>query len=76
MIKICGSRHGPNFGVRPVANENFYLRLTVKKICAFAVFTDKDLQPSDCSDTDFTTVVNCKNPQTKIKLNKASSSPF
>ena len=29
-----------NFGARPAADKNFYLRLMVAKMCASAVFTD------------------------------------
>ena len=38
MYNIYGLRQGPNVGVRPKANKNFYLWLTVEKIHAFAFF--------------------------------------
>ena len=41
---------GANFAVLLAADKNFYLRLMVEKIHAFAVFNDKDLQLCGCSD--------------------------
>ena len=66
--RVYGLRLGPNFGVRPVADKNFYLRLTVEKMHALVVFTEKSLPPYDCSGTNFTTVVNCTVQKLKCKL--------
>ena len=44
----------------------FYLRLTVKKMYAIAVFNNKYLQPYGCSNTNLTATVNCTNPKTEI----------
>ena len=33
---------------------------------AFGVFTEKYLRPCDCSGTNFTTLVNCRNRKTGI----------
>ena len=63
MHRICGLRLSPNFGVWSAADNNFYLGL--KR--AFAVFTDKYLQPCVCSGHNFTAVVHYKNPRTEIK---------
>ena len=38
---VCGLKQGPKFGVWPVADKKFYLRLTVKKMRAFVVFIKK-----------------------------------
>ena len=38
MHRVCGLWLGPNFRVRPAAGKNFYLRLTVEKMRAFATF--------------------------------------
>ena len=40
MYRVCGLRLGPNFEVLLTAEKNFYLRLTVEKIHAFAVFNE------------------------------------
>ena len=63
MYRVCGLWLGPNFVVRRAANSG-YLRLTVEKMHAFAVFSDKYLRPYSCSDTNFTVTVNCINPKT------------
>ena len=39
MIKVFGLQLGPNFEVWLATDNKFYLRLTVEKMCAFAVFT-------------------------------------
>ena len=59
-------RLGPNFIVRLAAGQNFYLRLTVKKIHAFAVFSNKYLWTYGCSNTNFPATANCANPKTEI----------
>ena len=46
-----------NFAMQPAAEKSFYLRLTVKKMHAFAVFIEQYLQPYGCSSTNFTAVV-------------------
>ena len=48
------------------ANKNIYLRLTVEKMRAFVVFTDKYLRLYGCSGTHFKAVVNWANPITEI----------
>ena len=52
--------------MRPAADKNFYLRLTVEKMHAFAVFSDKYLRSYGCSDTNFTAGIKCTNPKTEI----------
>ena len=66
MYSVFRSRVGPNFGVQPAADKKFYLRLTVKKIRAFAVFTQKYLRLYSCGDTKFTAAANCEYPKTEI----------
>lgn len=58
---VCGLRLGPDFGVRPVVKNNFYLRLMVEKVCAFAVLSDKYLRICGGSGTNFTAVAYCVN---------------
>ena len=57
MYNVYGLRQGPNVGVRPKADKNFYLWLTVEKIHAFAFFTKKHLWPYGCSGSSFTAAV-------------------
>ena len=66
MYRVYGLRLSPNSVVRVAANKNFYLRLTVSKINAFAVFNDKYLRPYGYSDKHFTATVIYTNPQTEI----------
>ena len=49
MYRIYGLQLGPNFGVRPVAYQKFYLQLKVDQMYAFAVFIEKNLRPYGCS---------------------------
>ena len=65
ICRVCGLRLGPNFVVRLAADKNFYLRLTVEKMLAFAVFNNKYIRPYGCSDTNFT-ATNFTNPKSKI----------
>ena len=67
IYRVCGLRLGPNFGVRPATGKNFYLRLTVEKMCAFTVFTQKYLRSYGYNDTIFTTEVNCTNQKTETE---------
>ena len=66
MYRVGGLRIGPNFKGRLVADKNFYLQLTVEKMHALAVFSDKYLRSYGCSDTFFTATVNCTNPKYQI----------
>ena len=66
MYMVCGLRRDPNFVVRPAAEKNFYLRLTVEKMHAFAVFSNKCLRTCGGNNTNFTATVNCTNPKTEI----------
>ena len=66
MYWVYGLWLGPNFIVWQVADKNFYLRLKIEKVHAFAVFNDFNLRPYGCCDTNFTATVNCKNPKTEI----------
>ena len=59
-------RLGPSFGVKPVTDMNFYLRLTLWKRRVFAFFTEKYLR-SGYSSINFTTSVNFRNPKTEIQ---------
>ena len=43
VYRVCGLRLGPNFGVRPTTGKNSYLSLTVKKMVALTIFTEKYL---------------------------------
>ena len=36
MYRVCGLQLRPNFGVRPAAGKNFFLRLMVEKMRAIA----------------------------------------
>ena len=63
-IKSLQFTAGPNFGVSPAADKKNYLQLTVKNLHAFAVFTEKKIQPYRCN---FTAAVNCTNSKTKMK---------
>ena len=67
MYRVCGLRLGRNIGVREAAGKKSYLWLTVDKMHAFAGFTKKYLQPYGCSGTNFTTAVNCTNPNTETQ---------
>ena len=67
MFSVCGLWLDPNIGVRPAADKKFYLGLTVDKMHAFVVFTEKLLRPNDCSDANFKAVVSSTNPNTEIK---------
>lgn len=63
---VCSLRLGPNFGVWPTAGKNFYLRLKVEKMHAFAVFAKKYLRPHGWCGSSFTTAANYRNPKTEI----------
>ena len=67
MYRVCGSRLYPNFGVWSVADNNFYLRITVDEMDTLEVFTHKHLRLRGCKCTIFTAVVYYKNPKTEIK---------
>ena len=67
MYRVFDLLLGPNFVVRLAAGKNFYLRLMVEKIHAFAVFNDKYLPPCCCSYTNFTATVNCTNSKTEMQ---------
>ena len=47
MFRDYGLQQGPNSGMQPAGDKNFYLWLTVEKMRAFATFTMKYLQRSD-----------------------------
>ena len=66
MYRVCGLRLSLNFVVRLAAENNFYLRLTIEKMYAFAVFKDKYLRPYGCRNKNFTVTVNCTNPKNEI----------
>lgn len=66
MYKICGLQLVPNFGKQTAADNEFYFRLMVEKICAFVAFTEKYLRPFGCRGANFTATVNCANPKTKM----------
>ena len=66
MYKVYGLRVSLNFGVRPAAG-NFYLQLTIGKMCAFEVFTKKYLRQYSCNGSNFTAKINCTNPKTEIQ---------
>ena len=67
MYRVCGLGLVLNFGVRLEADKNFYLRLTVEKMRAFGVFTEKYLQPYRWRDSNVTVVAICTNSKTEIK---------
>lgn len=67
MYRFYGLRLGPNFWVRAATDKNFYLLLTVEKIYAFAVFTEKYLQPYGYSDINFTAAVNWTSSKTEMQ---------
>ena len=67
MYRVYGLRLGPNYGVGPAADKNFYFRLTIEKMYAFAVFTEKYLRSYNCSGTNFTAAVNCTSPKTELQ---------
>ena len=69
MFKICGLRRGLDSAVQLAVDKNFYLRLIVEKIYAFAVFNDKYLQPYGCSDPNFTATVKYKLKNWNTKWN-------
>ena len=76
MYSVYGLRLDPNFGVRLQTDQNFYLRLTVEKMNAFAAFTEKYLQSYGCSGTNFTIAVNCRNLKLKRKLKLSKHKSF
>ena len=53
MYRVCGLRLGLSFEVRPVVDNNLFLRLTVEKMHAFMVFTKKYSRPCGYSGTNF-----------------------
>ena len=61
IYRVYGLRLGLNFRVPPAPGKNFYLRLTLKKMLAFAVFTKKCWRSHRCSGTNFTAAVNHRN---------------
>ena len=65
---VSGLQLGPNFGMRLTAEKNFYLRLTVERMQAFVVFTEKHLQSYVCSSTSFTATIKCTNHRLNFKL--------
>ena len=67
MYRVYGLRLGPNYGVGPAADKNFYFRLTIEKMYAFAVFTKKYLRSYNCNGTNFTAAVNCTSPKTELQ---------
>ena len=72
MHRVYGLRISPNFEVQLATDKNFYLRLTVEKMHAYAVLNDKCLQSYGCSDNNSTATIKCTNPkiETKAKLLK------
>ena len=52
--------------MRLAADKDFYLRLTVEKMHAFEVFSDKYLRRYGCNNTNFTATVNCTNTKSLI----------
>ena len=68
MCRVCGLRMSSNFGVWLTANKNFYLQLTVEKMHAFAVFTEKYLGSYGCNGTNFTDMVVCTNQKMEILI--------
>ena len=67
MYRIYGLQLGPNFGVRPVAYQKFYLQLKVDQMYAFAVFIEKNLRPYGCSGTSYTAAISSTNPYTETQ---------
>ena len=57
MYRVCSLRLCLKLRVWPTTEKKFYLCLTVGKMHAFAVLTDKYLRPYDCSETNFTAAV-------------------
>ena len=66
MYKVFGLWLGPNFGVRSATDKQFYFRLMVEKMHAFAVFTKKYLRLYGSGDTNFTTAPNYGYPKIEI----------
>lgn len=58
---------GPNFGVQPEADKDFYFRLIVKKMHAFVVLTEKYLQQYFCNGKNLMAAVNFINAKTEIQ---------
>ena len=54
MHKPCGLRLVPNFRVRPLADKNFYLRLTTEKMRSSAIFNYKYYWSCACSKCTIT----------------------
>ena len=68
MYSVCALLLDPNFRVRLMADKKFYLRLTVEKMHALVVFTEKYLRSKGFSSGNDTATINCRNPKTEIKL--------
>ena len=68
MYIVCALLLGSNFGVRLMADKKFYLRLTVEKMHALVVFTEKYLRSKGFSSSNDTATVNCRNPKTEIQI--------
>ena len=62
-----------HFQVQLATDKNFYLRLTVKKMCAFAVFTNKYIRLCSCSDPNFTAAIYYENLKTEKKWNRQNT---
>ena len=67
MYRICNFRMGPNLVVRLAADKNFYLRLTVENVHAFAIFSYKYLRPYLRNDTNFLAMIKCANSKTEMQ---------
>ena len=62
-----GRHWGVIYRVRMTAGKNFYLRLTVEKVHAFAVFMERYLRSYGCNNTNFTAAVSCTNSRNEIQ---------
>ena len=67
LYRVCGLRLGLNFGKRPAAGKNFYLPLTVEKMCVLKVLTKKYLGLCGYNGSNCAAMVNCISPNTEIQ---------
>ena len=66
MYRVCGLRLGSKFGMQLAMAKIFILRLTVKEMGAFAIFTEKYSRPYGWSGSNFTAVANYTIPESRV----------
>ena len=76
MYRVCSLRLSLNFVLRIAAEKDFYLQLTVEKMHAFVVFSNKYLQPYGWSNTNFTATANYTNRKIEYDVKQLNYKPL